>query len=68
MEMANCEMSAFIPLIAAPLHEVDMKTDVHVAIMVQTHSFFENAPTQLFIQDEHFQNHHPPNFHLPLLI
>ena len=68
MEMANCEMSAFIPLMAAPLHEIDGKTDVDVSSIVQTRSLFESAPTQLFIQNEDFQYHHPPNFTLPLLI
>lgn len=68
MEMANCEMSTFVPLMAAPLNEINGKTDIDVSIMVQTHSFFENVPTQFVNQNEHFQNHHPPNFHFPLLI
>jgi hypothetical protein len=53
---------------AAPLHKIDGNTDIDVSTMVQTHSFFENAPAQFINQNEHFQNHHPPNFHLPLLI
>tara|TARA_B100001167_G_scaffold93836_1_gene57002 strand:- start:455 stop:619 length:165 start_codon:yes stop_codon:yes gene_type:complete len=53
---------------AAPLHEIDGKTDVDISSIVQTHSLFESAPTQLFIQKEDFQYHHPPNFTLPLLI
>ncbi|MDP6401656.1 MAG: hypothetical protein QF835_03935 [Candidatus Marinimicrobia bacterium] len=68
MEMSNCEMSTFVPLMVAPLHEIDGNTDIDVSTMVQTHSFFENAPAQFINQNEHFQNHHPPNFHLPLLI
>lgn len=68
MEMANCELNVFIPLVAAPLNEIDGKTVVDISTLVQTHSFFENVPTQFFIEKGHFQNHHPPNFHLPLLI
>ena len=68
MEMSNCEMSAFVPLIAAPLNEIDGKNLIDIALMGQTHSFFENAPIHFVNQQEHFQNHHPPNFYLPLLI
>ena len=68
MEMANCEMSAFIPLMAAPLHEIDGKTDVDISSIVQTHSLFESAPTQLFIKNGDFQYLHLPNFTLPILI
>ena len=68
MEMANCEMSTFVPLIAAPLNEIDGQTHMDISMVGQTHSFFENAPKQSVNQIEHFQNHHPPNFYLPLLI
>ena len=68
MEMADCELSTFVPLMAAPLNEIDGKTNIDCSSMDQTHSYFENVSTQFIDQDEHFQNHHPPNFHLPLLI
>jgi len=68
MEMSNCELSAFFPLMAAPLNEIDGKSNLDITTIVQTYSFFESIQLQYFIEKDRFQNHHPPNFHLPLLI
>ncbi len=66
MEMSECRLSSFIPLMAAPLNEVNVSKEYDISELM--HIRFELNQFRGSIQPIHiFSFQHPPEYFIPLI-
>ena len=68
MEMTNCEISSFIPLMAAPLNEISGKTELDIQENFSHINYVGEKRNDIYTRSFHFKFLHPPDFYIPLLI
>lgn len=66
MEMSECRVSSFIPLMAAPLNEVNVSKEYDISELM--HIWLELDQFHPSIQPIHnFSFQHPPEYFIPLI-